>query len=314
MSNTTNSQSSWAPVAVFAYNRPDKLSALMSNLQACNGFAASQVKIFVDGAKGDADQLAVEAVREYVRSLALPNVSYSFNKVNRGLRNSIFAGVTEAVGEHGKVIVLEDDLVLSPVALEYFNKGLLRYETEQRVWSIAGYLYDAPQLRQSGAAVSLPFTHPWGWATWKRAWDQFELDNRPDSKELRSRGFKSAFDMNGVYPFTKQLKNSLAHRVNSWSVHWYYTVFRHGGVSIFPPRRIVDNVGLNAGTHGGVSNPYNLLASKPPLLDRVPEFGDPEHVDYVALDALRRCRELRIRRSIAHLGTAKRALVERGKR
>ena len=295
-----------APIAVFAYNRPDKLAALMNSLQACHGFEDSDITIFVDGPKGDGDRAAVEAVQASVRGLRLPNVAWTFQEANHGLRNSIFAGVSEIVGAHGKVIVLEDDLVLSPVALNYFNEALDYYADAQRVWSIVGYVYDAPTLRNSPDTMALPFTHPWGWATWSRAWNQFSLDDRPDPESLSAKSFRTAFDMDGLYPFTAQLKNSIEGRVNSWFIRWYYTVFKHGGVSIFPPRRLVDNYGLRSGSHGGRLNPHERLVKRPPLLNTLPKFCDPYDVRYAALDSLRQCRELRVQRFIADTGSAKR--------
>jgi hypothetical protein len=295
-----------APIAVFAYNRPDKLAALMNSLRACHGFADSQVTVFVDGPKRDGDRAAVEAVQASVLQLRLPNVVWSFQEVNRGLRNSIFAGVSEIVRAHGQVIVLEDDLVLSPLALTYFNEALRHYMNAQRVWSIVGYAYDAPTLRNSSRAIALPFAHPWGWATWSRAWEHFHLDDKPDAEILNTKSFQSAFDMDGMYPFTAQLRNSIEGRVNSWFIRWYYTVFKHRGVSIFPPRRLVDNYGLRNGSHGGRLNPHERLVKRPPLLNTVPDFCDPDNVDYVALDLLRSCRELRVQRFIADAGSAKR--------
>lgn len=300
-------QGAAAPIAVFAYNRPDKIAAFMTTLQACHGFSRSEVTIFVDGPKSLSDAGDVEAVRAFVRALDLPNVSWSFQDTNRGLRASVFAGVNEIISKHGRVIVFEDDLMLSPIALDYFNLGLQRYQDDSRVWSVVGYIYDAPVLRGSRKAVVLPFTHPWGWATWSRAWHRFDLDNRPDAETLRSSAFKQAFNLNGLYPFSTQLLNSINGRVNSWFIHWYFTVFQHGGVSVFPPRRILDNYGLNAGSHGGGLNPQDWLVRRPPLLDTLPDFCDPCTVDYAVLDELHRCRELRVQRFIARAGSLRRA-------
>lgn len=305
-------QQEHAPIAVFAYNRPDRLAAMMKSLQACHGFAESPVRVFVDGPKRSSDAHLVEAVRDFVRELDLPNLSWSFHEANRGLRNSISAGVSEIIDQYGRAIVLEDDLVLSRVALDFFNRGLQRYEADTRVWSVVGYAYDAPSLRQSATARALPFAHPWGWATWDRSWRHFDLDNRPTLDELNSKAFKASFDMNGLYPFTSQLKNSIEGRVDSWFIHWYYTVFKNGGVSIFPPRRLVDNHGFRDGTHGGSLNPYSTLVKPPDLLEKVPDFCDPNDVDYSALDALKNSRELRVQRSIARAGSAKRSLTARG--
>jgi hypothetical protein len=301
-----------APIAVFAYNRADRLAGMMTSLRDCEGFAESPVRIFVDGPKSEDDANGVAAVRDYVRNLRLPNVTSRFSDSNRGLRQSIFSGVTEVVEQYGRAIVLEDDLVLSPIALRYFNEGLRRYETEERVWSIAAYTYDAPALRNSNTTLSLPFAHPWGWATWERNWKRFHLDCQPRSHDLHTRSFSAAFDMNGLYPFSIQLQNSIDRHVNSWFVHWYYTVFRNGGVSIFPPRRIVDNYGMNDGTHGGALNPYEKLIKRPQLLEELPKFGDALDVDYTALDALRTCREMRVQRFIARAGSAKRKLKAAG--
>lgn len=303
-----DSRFSLAPVAIFAYNRADKLAGMLRSLQNCSGFSASSIVIFVDGPKGTHDANAVDAVREYVRAINVPNISWRFRDENLGLRRSIYAGVGELVRQHGHVIVLEDDLTLSPVALDYFNNALRHYKDHPRVWSICGYIYDSPGLRERPHTVVLPFAHPWGWATWEEKWNLFDLNNSPTRDQLATSAFKCAFDMNGLYPFTRQLMNSLENRVNSWFIHWYYTVFQHGGVSIFPPRRLVENFGFTDGVHGSSLNPYDRLVNRPALLESVPELSSPDSVDYAALDALQDCRELRVQRMIANAGNIKRVL------
>jgi hypothetical protein len=114
--------------------------------------------------------------------------------------------------------------------------------------------------------------------------------------------------MDNLYPFSVQLRNSIEGRVNSWFIHWYYTVFQHRGVSIFPPRRVLDNYGLGKGAHGGPLNPYDRLVKRPPLLEALPEMCDPAIVDYATLDLLRSSHELRVQRFIARAGSAKRTL------
>lgn len=298
----------WAPVVIFAYNRRQRLAEMVNSLRGCTGFDESPIHIFVDGPRSPKDQPAVDAVRDYVRGLALPNVTFTLADANRGLRQSVFAGVSEILRTHDRVIVLEDDLVLSPIALRYFNEALATYEHVPRVWSIAGYVYDAEPLRDCPRVLALPFAHPWGWATWSRAWSNFALDNRPADADLHSRSFKTAFDMDGLYPFSAQIRNSIEGRVNSWYIHWYYTIFRNGGCSIFPPRRVLDNFGLSAGSHGGSLNPYDRLVKRPELLTTLPEMPAVDSIDYAALDRLRDSWEVRVQRFIARAGAAKRRI------
>ncbi len=304
---------SLAPIAIFAYNRRDRLAALIHSLERCEGFAESPVTIYIDGPRGQADGFAVEEVRALVRGLKHPNVKYIISETNRGLRNSVFRGVSQLVATYGRVIVLEDDLVLSPIALSYFNRALDYYADDTRVWSISGYISDAKGLRDFPRALILPYAHSWGWATWSRAWGQFDLDARPRNENLRAASFRRAIDMNGFYPFRFILTCSINGRVNSWYSHWLYTIFRHGGRSVFPPRRVVDNFGISGGggTHGGRFNPHQWLVKRPPLLQKIPEFEDADEIDYFAADLLKHCWEARVQRAIPYAGALKRSIMAR---
>lgn len=300
-----------APVAIFAYNRPDRLRNLLRDLQSCDGFAQTPVTIFVDGPKGAQDLAAVEEVRHVVRTVASPNVHSVISDENRGLRQSVYAGVSRIIEEYGRIIVLEDDLQLSPIALSWFNSALDHYATDERVWSISGYIYDAPALREFSRALILPMTSSWGWATWLRAWTRFDLDARPRDENLRSPAFKQAMSINGVYPFYEVLRHSITGRLDSWAAHWSYTVFQNGGRSIFPPRRVIHNRGLSAGTHGTRLNPQELLVKRPPLLERLPKLESADEIDYFAADLLKQCWEARVQRGIVRAGVAKRWLMSK---
>jgi hypothetical protein len=302
------SQVDVAPIAVFAYNRRDRLAAMIHSLERCEGFSKSPVTIYVDGPQNGADRSAVEEVRAFVKGLTHKNVDYVISETNQGLRNAIYAGVSQLAAEHGRVIVLEDDLVLSPIALSYFNQALNYYADDARVWSISGYIADAKKLREYPRALILPYAHSWGWATWDRAWRQFDLNARPRDENLRAASFRRAIDMNGFHPFQFLLAASIRGRINSWYVHWLYTILRHGGRSVFPPRRVVDNYGTNAGTHGGRFNPHARLVKRPSLLQRVPDFEDADEIDYFAADLLKQCWEARVQRVIPYAGVLKRRI------
>ncbi len=302
-------ESSTAPVAIFAFNRPDKLRRLIDSLLTCELSDRTHFVFFVDGPRNDRDAPLVAEVVAIATSSGLASSEVRASTINMGLRRSVYNGVGILVKNYGRVIVLEDDLILSRIALRYFNESLDRYAHEESIWSICGYLWDVPKIANYSKALVLPLTNSWGWATWRRAWDRFELDARPSQVNLDSVTFKDLFDLHGLYLFTDMIKASIAKRVNSWYVHWNYTVFKHGGRSIFPPRRVLDNIGIGAGTHGGALNPYRFLVKEPPpLLDTMPELPDPSEVDYWALDALRDCWELKVTRFIATAGSLKRKL------
>lgn len=299
-----------APIAVFAYNRPDCLVRMMDSLQRCEEFDQSIVTIFVDGPKNENDKAGVDGVRRVVQNLDLPNVGHAFSEINNGLRRSIYAGVSDVCARYGRVIVLEDDLILHPNALRYFNAALIRYENAESIWAIVAYIYNSPTLRNYGRALVLPFAHPWGWATWKRAWDKFSIDIEIDESDLRSAAFATMFDMNGLYPFSKLLKLAKSGTVDSWFIMWLYTIFQNGGRSIFPPHRLVENYGLSEGTHATSLNPYDWLVHRPTFSFTDFSFPEKLDVDFWALDDLKGCYELRVQRLIAWAGYMKRSVLK----
>lgn len=296
------------PIAIFAYNRADKLEAMLASLQRCNGFADSDVTIFVDGPRRPDDEAAVKAVQNLVANLGLPRVRHVFAPQNRGLRNSIYSGVSAILKERGNVIVLEDDLVLSPIALDYFATFLREYESDLSIWAICGYQYNCPALCQGNRAFKLPYVHPWSWATWSDRWAEFDLDVQPLAAELSSKAFRRRFDLDSFFPFSRLLAMSVSGSISSWYIHWHYLVHSRGGRAIFPPQRMVQNDGLNAGTHATGWNPKNWLLPPAPLATTVPELcGDDAEAAW-ALARLRNCWEVRLQRLVAWLGDIKRRL------
>jgi hypothetical protein len=240
-----------APIALFVYNRPWHTRQTVEALQK-NGFASeSDLFIFSDAARKSDAVGAVREVRAYIRTITgFRSVDIVERERNWGLANSIIDGVTTVVNQYGRIIVLEDDLVVSPNFLDYMNAGLNQYENEDRVMQISGYMFPlASDLKED--AIFLPFTTSWGWATWDRAWKCFDPtcgvwpDIVADDAKVR------AFDLGGMYPYSSMVEAQFRGEIDSWAIRWYMSVFAHNGLVLFPRRTLVYNSGLEgSGTHG----------------------------------------------------------------
>jgi len=300
-------KSSSAPVAVFAYRRAGALAEVMSSLSACEGFHDAQVTVFVDGPKTDEDRKGVGEVRELLAGLDWPNLSVVFSEENRGLKRSIFDGVSRILEEYDRVIILEDDLVLSPLALLYFNSALEKYDSSDSVWSVAGYMYNVPEFVDRDTALVLPFAHPWGWATWRRAWSQFSIYEEIPQSNLVSKTFRTRFDL-GIRGFSEMLSLAKEGKVNSWFILWYLRIFRSNGVSIFPPVSYIKNNGIGGGggTHSSRLNPYSLLTRRADLANKNVEMPRCLDVDYLAIDSIAGSWDANIQKLIGKIGAIRR--------
>ena len=131
-----------APVVLFVYNRPEHTLKTIAALKA-NGLALqTDLFVYADGARSPAQQPSVDAVRECIADIkGFKSVTVNVSQSNRGLTDSIVGGVTTVVQQYGQVIVVEDDIVVSPTFLDYMNDALTYYKNNDRVWHIAGWGY-----------------------------------------------------------------------------------------------------------------------------------------------------------------------------
>lgn len=243
--------STHAPVVIFAYRRPDHLRNTLASLIRCEGFKHSPVIVYCDGPRDSDDRDLVMATRELARTMLGDQAEYHFSEVNLGLSRSVIAGVSDAVDRFGRAIVVEDDLELSPVFLTFMNRALDRYTLDETVFQVSGYMFDVPELRASPEALFLPFTTSWGWATWKRAWDQFDPLASGWEALRTDRHLRWRFGLDGSYDYATMLIRQMAGQRDSWAVRWYWTVFKANGLVLFPPVSLVSNTGFDgSGTHG----------------------------------------------------------------
>ncbi len=250
-----------APIVLFVYNRlwhtQQTIEALKKNELAKD----STLRIYADGAKGDKDKKQVEELRKY-----LPTIS-GFKKVevieaehNKGLGESIIGGVTETVNKHGKIIVLEDDLVTSPVFLQYMNNALNFYENNDKVISVQAYAY--PFEGKVPEAYFFRGADCHGWATWKRGWDLFESNPKILKDKMYELGLVDEFDFNGAMPGMKMLQSVIDGKNDSWAIRWGMTSYISGKLSLFPGKSYIKNIGLDGtGANTGVDNHYHTEIS-----------------------------------------------------
>jgi glycosyltransferase involved in cell wall biosynthesis len=252
-----------APVVLFAYRRPDHLRRALDSLAANSGADQTQVSIYCDGAKSATDRQAVEQVREIAR---IANDTSKFASVvvierdhNMGLANSVISGVTETLGGHDRVIVMEDDLVVSPDFLEYMNQALELYANNDEVISIHGFMYSVPPALPQ--TVFLRGADCWGWATWRRGWELFEPDSQKLLKELDNSPDRALFDFDGAFPYRQMLKDQAAGTIDSWAVRWYASAFLANKLTLYPGQSLVENIGQEgSGTHSESATSHEVMA------------------------------------------------------
>lgn len=267
----TSEKINLAPIAFFVYNRPVHAQLTIESIKKNKLSVESDLFVFSDGSKVDGDE-NVKKVREYIKTIdGFKSVAIIEREKNLGLANSIIEGVTEIVNRHGKIIVVEDDLLVSPYILEYLNKALSIYEKDERVVHVDGFCEG--NLKNLPETFFLKTSGNLGWATWKRAWDIFEEDADKLLTHIESNNLTKEFDKCGNYKenrsFSQLLRDQIEGKVDSWAVRWAASVFINDCYGLFPGKSMVFHIGFH-GTHFNDSFLLDIQKLKPPLVKIVP--------------------------------------------
>ena len=253
-----------APIVLFVYNRPKHTRQAIEALAANYLSNESELFIYSDAPKDQQISERVEAVRSLIKDIqGFKSVTIIERDSNWGLANSIIDGVTNIINQYGRVIVLEDDIVVSPYFLNFINGALDYYINEKQVWHISGWNYPVnPEGLED--AFFWRTMNCWGWATWKDRWQYFEKDaNKLIADFNKNDIFR--FNVNGTENMWGQVLKNESGKINTWAIFWYASIFKNKGLCMNPTVSFVRNIGFDGtGVHCGNTSSFsnNILLEK----------------------------------------------------
>jgi hypothetical protein len=273
-------------ILIFAYNRPQHLKSLFESLLRNHDRDSVQTYLFIDGPKNENDFLSNKAVIATAEEFKpLLNFEIRFRSSNLGLHQSIRTGVNEIFKKFEKVIVLEDDLVLSPFFLRFMLQGLNRFEDNNSISSISGFSY--PLAGKDSSGYLLPGADCWGWGTWKNRWDEITWDSKELLGKLKGSELLAKLDLNGAYDFSEMLIDSSLGLVDSWAIYWHASMFLKNRSTYYPSKSLVANTGMDgSGTHfkferSGISPIWDFTDSGIIMFDENPRDFSTRYAAYL---------------------------------
>lgn len=273
-----NMESTFAPIVMFVYCRPDHaqqtVEALLRNKEA----SKTDLYIYSDYPKNAKARKGVEETRKYIHKITgFKTINIIKREENWGLAKSLVDGITTIANQYGRVIVIEDDITVSEYCLQYFNDGLILYKDDEQMASLHAYMY--PHNAKLPDTFLIKGADCWGWATWKRAWDKF----CNDPVLLRQRLIESKcireFEFDYSFPYMKMLQNRIDGKNSSWAICWYASAFLNNMYTLYPNVSMAEQIGMDGvgATHSSVTNAYDVkLAEKPIKLTPIATYENSE--------------------------------------
>ena len=268
-----------APIILFVYNRPKHTESVLNALKKNTLAKDSILYVFSDAAKKEKDFENVNKVREIINKIdGFKEVVITEAETNIGCANSIISGITKVINDHGKAIIVEDDILTAPNFLEFMNEALDKYEKDERIYSISGFVPNEKMAEICKDFLFLAYRNSsWGWATWKDRWNDVDWDMLQWEKIKKDRNLWKKLQRGGKdTPY--MLKLQMEGFIDSWAIRFYTDNALKDKYTVFPTKTFVTNIGLDgSGTHcGNVKKSRSTTSTMLPAVD----FSFPEKLEF----------------------------------
>lgn len=248
------------PILLVVFNRPAKVSALIAGLSAIK---PRHIYIAADGPRpchrDDPERCA--AVRELVSKLPWDcELKTNFQPTNLGCKRGVSTAIDWFFSHVEAGIILEDDCIPSPVFFDYCAELLQRHAQSEQVMHISGTTFIGPR-DQAERSRSYHFSRialVWGWATWRRAWQRYDIEMR-DIDGLRAMlDEENAFSARRYRAYwTSLFRHTEAAAVDTWDAQWQYSILKARGLCITPVQNLIENIGFDQdATHTTAAVPH----------------------------------------------------------
>ena len=262
ISQSRDTENAHSLVSLVNYHKENKFLQDNSSIPSDDSQSASLRK--EPSASDDATQSNTPSLNREGRGESFKSVTIIEREKNWGLANSLIAGITEIVNKYGRVIVVEDDLILSPYFLQFMNEALEKYKDVDRVSAICSFTN--PVTEPLPQTFFLRYFACWGWATWKKGWDLFEKDSRKLLWRLRNTWRVNEFNIENSYNFYNMLYCQMLGEIDSWAIRFYASSFVNNKLILYPGKSLCAQTGIDgSGTHAGSINNMQVEMTASPI-------------------------------------------------
>jgi len=245
-----------APILVTVYSRLESLYQCIESLKANQLSKESDLYIASDFAGKESDKKIIQEIRDYILTIeGFKSVNPIFRENNLGAFESPVQAISEVINKHGKIIFLEDDIVVSKSFLQFLNDGLDKFEDNNKVYSISGYCPPPAYMTElKNHVMKAPFHCPWGYATWSNR-TNIDMNFNPYNEVMKNKTLVKYIAK--FAPFMLEALRNDYHnpQLGFTDVRITFQMLIKEMFTIYPALSLTKNIGLNGlGARGAINH------------------------------------------------------------
>jgi len=267
------------PILFIIFNRPDTTVRVFEQISKA---APQKLYVAADGPRpgisGEAERC--REAREIIKKIDWPcEVKTLFRDENLGCRLGAAGAVTWFFSQEPEGIVLEDDCLPEPSFFRYCQETLKKYRDDRRVMMITGDNFKFGEKIGPYSYYFSRYPSLWGWASWRRAWDLYDIKMTLWPEIRDNRTLFGIFDNPGEVRFwSNQCQLVYEGKIDTWDYQWNLANWLNHGITVTPNVNLISNIGFAnyaSHTHDAADKLANLATeamtfplSHPPFVAR----------------------------------------------
>lgn len=234
------------PILFLIFNRPDTTQQVFNRIREIK---PKYLFVAADGPRHTrpAEDKICQETRDIIKKIDWNcEVKTLFRENNLGCGKAVSNAITWFFYQVEQGIILEDDCLPDLSFFPYCEELLKKYEHNDQVMLIGGNNFQDGILRGEASYYFSQYPHIWGWASWRRAWKNYEFKIDDLKEIIINKKLDHVFQtrMEKKY-WEKILFKTLKKQINTWDYQWAYAIWKNRGISITPNVNLVVNLGLN---------------------------------------------------------------------
>lgn len=253
------------PIAFFIFKRPDTTEKVF---EAIRRVKPPTLLVVADGPRierpGEAEKCA--AARKIIDRVDWNcEVLKNYSENNLGCMRRVSSGLDWVFEKVDEAIILEDDCLPDTTFFRFCEQLLDRYQHDERIMTVCGVNFQFGRPVNEYSYYYSTYHDCWGWATWRRAWQYYDIDMKLWPK-LRDSSFlkDKLLDSRAASYWGSNFQNAHDKKVDSWFYRWLFSCWVQNGLGIFPKTNLVSNIGVGAEATNTVNQDDDWIYSNMP--------------------------------------------------
>ena len=233
------------PILFIIINRPDTAEKVFNEIKKIK-----PKKLFVsaDGPRENkpGEKEKCLATRKIIDQVDWECEVYKkYSDVNLGCKLGVSSGIDWFFKNVEQGIILEDDCLPAQSFFKFCEELLEKYKNNDKIMMISGDNFQNGRQRGDGSYYFSKFSHIWGWATWRRAWEHYSVNMEGYPKFKQDKKINAIWNKKYIRKYWTNIFDQVyENKIDTWDYQWAFSIWKMDGLCVIPNYNLISNIGF----------------------------------------------------------------------